>query len=80
VLADHFEQVTLIERDALPDSAQARKGVPQGRMLHVLLPRARETVERLFPGYGRELEAACGRSGNSPGLGSSNSPGSGPWW
>lgn len=58
VLADHFEQVTLVERDALPDSVQARKGVPQGRMLHVLLPRGLGTVERLFPGYGDELEAA----------------------
>jgi flavin-dependent dehydrogenase len=58
VLADHFERVTLIERDALPDSAQHRKGVPQGRMLHVLLPRGQGIVERLFPGYSRELEAA----------------------
>jgi 2-polyprenyl-6-methoxyphenol hydroxylase-like FAD-dependent oxidoreductase len=58
VLADHFEQVTLVERDALTDSVQTRKGVPQGRMLHVLLPRGREVVERLFPGYGHELEAA----------------------
>ena len=38
VLVDHFERVTLVERDALPDSAQHRKGVPQGHMLHVLLP------------------------------------------
>lgn len=58
VLADHFEQVTLVERDALPDSAQARKGVPQGRMPHVLLPRGLGILERLFPGYGDELEAA----------------------
>jgi hypothetical protein len=28
VLAKHFEQVTLIERDALTGSAQTRKGVP----------------------------------------------------
>lgn len=58
VLTHHFARVTLIERDALPDSAQHRKGVPQGRMLHVLLPRGREIVERLFPGYSRDLEAA----------------------
>ncbi len=58
VLANHFERVTLVERDALTDSAQTRKGVPQGRMLHVLLPRGLGVVERLFPGYGRELEAA----------------------
>ncbi len=31
VLSDHFEQVTLIERDRLTGDAEARKGVPQGR-------------------------------------------------
>ncbi|MDT7717973.1 MAG: hypothetical protein QOH09_3965 [Pseudonocardiales bacterium] len=58
VLANHFERVTLVERDALTDSAQTRKGVPQGHQLHVLLPRGRGIVERLFPGYGHELKAA----------------------
>ena len=58
VLTRHFEQVTLIERDGLTDDMQVRKGVPQGRMLHVLLPRGREAVERLFPGYCRDLESA----------------------
>jgi 2-polyprenyl-6-methoxyphenol hydroxylase-like FAD-dependent oxidoreductase len=58
VLANHFERVTLVERDALTDSARTRKGVPQGPMLHALLPRGLQIVERLFPGYGRELEAA----------------------
>lgn len=58
VLTNHFERVTLVERDALTDSAQARKGVPQGRMLHVLLPRGRGIMERLFPGYGHGLKAA----------------------
>jgi 2-polyprenyl-6-methoxyphenol hydroxylase-like FAD-dependent oxidoreductase len=58
VLANHFEQVTLVERDALTGSVASRKGVPQGRMLHVLLPGGQEIVERLFPGYGHELKAA----------------------
>jgi flavin-dependent dehydrogenase len=58
VLANHVEQVTLVERDALVDSVQTRKGVPQGHQLHVLLPRGREIVERLFPSYGQELQAA----------------------
>jgi 2-polyprenyl-6-methoxyphenol hydroxylase-like FAD-dependent oxidoreductase len=58
VLACHFKQVTLIERDGLTDDAQVRKGVPQGRMLHVLLPRGQEIVERLFPGFSHEMEAA----------------------
>ena len=58
VLANHCEQVTLVERDALTDSVVTRKGIPQGRMLHVLLPRGAGIVERLFPGYARELTAA----------------------
>ena len=31
VLADHFERVTIIERDRLPDGPDYRKGVPQAR-------------------------------------------------
>ncbi|MDQ3764990.1 MAG: hypothetical protein M3460_26815 [Actinomycetota bacterium] len=58
VLANHLQQVTLVERDALTDSVQARKGVPQQRMLHALLPRGLGIVERLFPGYGHQLQAA----------------------
>ncbi|MGH3866918.1 MAG: NAD(P)/FAD-dependent oxidoreductase [Pseudonocardiaceae bacterium] len=58
VLANHFEQVTLVERDALSGSVGNRKGVPQGHMLHALMPRGLEIVERLFPGYCDELEAA----------------------
>lgn len=50
--------MTLVERDALTDSVVTRKGVPQGRRLHVLLPRGAGIVERLFPGYARELTAA----------------------
>ena len=29
VLSDHFEQVTLIERDAYPETTATRKGIPQ---------------------------------------------------
>ncbi|MGH3673947.1 MAG: FAD-dependent oxidoreductase, partial [Pseudonocardiaceae bacterium] len=58
VLANHFEQVIVVERDVLGSGPEARKGVPQGRMLHVLLPRGRAIVERFFPGYDRELLAA----------------------
>jgi len=37
VLANHFDRVTLVERDRLPDEPEFRKGVPQGRHIHVLL-------------------------------------------
>ena len=50
VLADHFEHVTIIERDRLPYEVQTRKGVPQGRHVHVLLNRGASVMENLFPG------------------------------
>ncbi|GAB4079379.1 2-polyprenyl-6-methoxyphenol hydroxylase-like oxidoreductase [Modestobacter muralis] len=58
VLADHFPQVTVVERDELPDGADARRGVPHGRQLHVLLARGRQSIEALFPGWGGDLLAA----------------------
>ncbi|MBR0797989.1 FAD-dependent monooxygenase [Bradyrhizobium jicamae] len=50
-LADHFDEVTVLERDALSDSLDPRKGVPQGRHTHGLLARGREILEQLFPGF-----------------------------
>ena len=58
VLADHFEHVVVVERDLLPEAGEDRKGVPQGRQLHVMLPRGLGIVDRLFPGYRQDLEAA----------------------
>ena len=49
VLSDYFEQVTIVERDHLPETAQARKGVPQGRHSHVFLSKGEEIVNDLFP-------------------------------
>jgi flavin-dependent dehydrogenase len=39
VLSDHFERVTLIERDAYTDAAEVRKGMPQANHVHGLLLR-----------------------------------------
>jgi 2-polyprenyl-6-methoxyphenol hydroxylase-like FAD-dependent oxidoreductase len=58
VLAEHFETVTLVERDTLPNAAEPRKGVPQGNHVHLLLVGGRLIVEALFPGLGDELRAA----------------------
>ena len=49
VLTDHFEKVTIIERDPLPNRAENRKGVPQGRHLHGLLNKGADILSRLFP-------------------------------
>jgi 2-polyprenyl-6-methoxyphenol hydroxylase-like FAD-dependent oxidoreductase len=59
VLADHFDEVTVVERDPLPDGpAEPRKGVPQGRQLHGLLTKGSEILESLFPGFESALVEA----------------------
>jgi 2-polyprenyl-6-methoxyphenol hydroxylase-like FAD-dependent oxidoreductase len=49
VLSDHFERVTLIERDYLPAGVEARKGVPQGRHIHGLLKKGEAILADFFP-------------------------------
>src|SRR4029077_2280688 len=58
VLSDHFDGVTLLERDRFIESPAARKGLPQGRHAHVLLERGRGAMERLLPGLTAELVRA----------------------
>jgi len=49
VLSDHFERVTIIERDQLVDAAEPRKGVPQGRHVHGLLAGGTALLREYFP-------------------------------
>jgi 2-polyprenyl-6-methoxyphenol hydroxylase-like FAD-dependent oxidoreductase len=56
-LADHYAEVTVLERDALPETREPRKGVPQGRHAHGLLARGREILDQLFPGLSEEMVA-----------------------
>jgi 2-polyprenyl-6-methoxyphenol hydroxylase-like FAD-dependent oxidoreductase len=58
VLVDRFERVTIVERDHLPEGAEQRAGVPQGRHTHILLARGLHILEQLFPGLEAELAAA----------------------
>src|SRR5579862_6527663 len=60
VLSDHFERVTLIERDELPEGAAHRKGVPQSRHPHGLLDRGRRELSALFPGLDDSLRQRGG--------------------
>ena len=53
VLTDHFDQVTIIDRDKFPSLAEHRRGVPQSRHTHGLLASGRQVLERLFPAYAR---------------------------
>jgi 2-polyprenyl-6-methoxyphenol hydroxylase-like FAD-dependent oxidoreductase len=53
-LAEHMP-VTLVERDALPEAAEARRGLPQASHLHTILARGMNYLEGLFPDLRREL-------------------------
>jgi len=55
VLADHFAEVVLFDRDAFPRPGENRKGVPQGQHAHALLASGRQILERYFPGFKDEL-------------------------
>jgi 2-polyprenyl-6-methoxyphenol hydroxylase-like FAD-dependent oxidoreductase len=60
VLSDHFDAVTLLERDRFTSTGAPapRKGLPQGRHVHILLERGRRALERFFPGLTGELVRA----------------------
>jgi len=57
VLTETYERVTVLDRDLLPDTAEPRRGVPQGRHAHNLLPSGAAVIGELFPGLLDELEA-----------------------
>jgi 2-polyprenyl-6-methoxyphenol hydroxylase-like FAD-dependent oxidoreductase len=55
VLSESFDHVTILDRDDIPDSPEARNGVPQGRHLHLLLETGQCIMEELFPALGDDL-------------------------
>jgi 2-polyprenyl-6-methoxyphenol hydroxylase-like FAD-dependent oxidoreductase len=57
VLADVYAQVTVIDRDELPETPMHRRGVPHGRHAHGLLTGGQQALEELFPGLTAELIA-----------------------
>lgn len=58
VLSDHFDRVTVVERDVLPEGPEHRRGVPQDRHPHLLQAGGAQALDELFPGILDELEAA----------------------
>ena len=56
VLSDHFDQVTIFERDQLDDGPGIHKSIPQGNHVHALLGGGEQIMNSLFPGFGVELE------------------------
>ncbi|MEM6611451.1 MAG: FAD-dependent monooxygenase [Cyanobacteria bacterium P01_C01_bin.72] len=50
VLSDYFERVIICDRDRLPETPQARRGVPQSVQPHVLFTRGYRLLTEFFPG------------------------------
>ena len=57
-LADHFEHVVVLERDALPLESSQRAGTPQARHTHVLLAGGERALGQLFGGFEQDLAGA----------------------
>ncbi|MEI5102663.1 FAD-dependent monooxygenase [Streptomyces sp. PmtG] len=55
VLADHFADVLVLERDPVRTDTGVHPHVPQGYHAHALLARGGDALERLFPGLRAEL-------------------------
>ena len=66
VLAEHDLDVRVLDRDDLEPGcgSEPRRGVPQGRHIHALLPRGRQILEELFPGLTGQLVDAGAPSGD----------------
>ncbi|MBT2421762.1 FAD-binding protein [Streptomyces sp. ISL-22] len=58
VLSDTFDRVTLLDRDTLPETDENRRGVPQGRHAHAILPAGTKWLQEMFPGLLEEFEAS----------------------
>lgn len=59
-LSNHFDRVTIVERDQLPTAPEPRKGVPQARHLHAFWAGGLGAVDRMLPGIETDLLEAGG--------------------
>jgi 2-polyprenyl-6-methoxyphenol hydroxylase-like FAD-dependent oxidoreductase len=58
VLASHFEEVEILERDQITASIQSRPGTPQDRHPHGLLAGGLKALAEIVPGFEQDLAAA----------------------
>ena len=64
VLSTRFDQVTILDRDSLPDSIGNRRGVPQGQHGHGLLASGFRALTALFPRLEEDLLASGATAGD----------------
>jgi 2-polyprenyl-6-methoxyphenol hydroxylase-like FAD-dependent oxidoreductase len=57
-LSPYFDKVTVLERDALPATAEPRVGTPHCRQVHVLLRAGLDALIEFFPSFETALEKA----------------------
>ncbi|MEY2831732.1 MAG: hypothetical protein RLZZ574_990 [Cyanobacteriota bacterium] len=57
VLADYFQQVLILERDTLPETPEARRGVPQSVQPHVLFTKGYRILGEFFPDVAEQLQS-----------------------
>ena len=57
-LADHFDNVVVLERDTLPSEPLHRAGTPQARHVHGLLLSGQRALTELFPEFEQDLARA----------------------
>ncbi len=56
VLADHFDMVTVLERDHIDDQPALHQSIPQGNHLHALLLGGQRVMASLYPDFLELLE------------------------
>jgi glycine/D-amino acid oxidase-like deaminating enzyme len=61
VLSERFDHVLLVDRHTLPEGAEPRARVPQGRHPHLLLVAGARLLERWFPGCQWPRRRGCCR-------------------
>lgn len=66
VLAEHYDAITIVERDRLPDTPIDRRGAPQSHHLHRLLSRGAQLLDEFLPGFLADLAAADAPRLNDP--------------
>ncbi len=55
VLSDHFDRVTIVEKERLASDGEVRHAAPQGAHAHGMLARGLEIIEGLIPGFTADL-------------------------
>ncbi len=55
VLAEHFDAVTILERDYIEDQPALHQSIPQGNHVHSLLLGGQQVMASLYPGFIEQL-------------------------